>query len=137
MKRILIFVLLVVLAAIAGIVVRSSSSAELRGLVSHNNASDVRDEIRQTYELSPGARVISTHYSPALVDVLKVLLCYSNNFMAERLGDQMGGAQGLAWRILDASHRLQTARMRDAGQAGDRPGTAPSRLEIGGLSCSH
>lgn len=57
MKRILIFVLLVVLAAIAGIVVRSSSSAELRGLVSHNNASDVREEIRKTYELSPGARV--------------------------------------------------------------------------------
>jgi hypothetical protein len=47
----------VVLAAIAGIVVRSSSSAELRGLVSHNNASDVREEIRKTYELSPGARV--------------------------------------------------------------------------------
>jgi D-alanyl-D-alanine carboxypeptidase len=42
-----------------------------------------------------GARAISTHYSPALADVLKVLLCYSNNFMAERLGDQLGGAQGL------------------------------------------
>jgi D-alanyl-D-alanine carboxypeptidase/D-alanyl-D-alanine-endopeptidase (penicillin-binding protein 4) len=42
-----------------------------------------------------GARVVSTHYSPALVDVLKVLLCYSNNFMAERLGDQLGGAQGV------------------------------------------
>jgi D-alanyl-D-alanine carboxypeptidase/D-alanyl-D-alanine-endopeptidase (penicillin-binding protein 4) len=41
------------------------------------------------------ARAISTHYSPALADVLKVLLCYSNNFMAERLGDQLGGAQGL------------------------------------------
>ena len=57
MKRLIIFVLLVVLAAIAGIVVRSSSSAELRGLVSHHNASDVRDEIRKTFELSPGARV--------------------------------------------------------------------------------
>jgi D-alanyl-D-alanine carboxypeptidase/D-alanyl-D-alanine-endopeptidase (penicillin-binding protein 4) len=42
-----------------------------------------------------GARAISTHYSPALVDVLKVLLCYSNNFMAERLGDQLGGAGGV------------------------------------------
>ncbi|MCA1632365.1 MAG: D-alanyl-D-alanine carboxypeptidase [Acidobacteria bacterium] len=41
------------------------------------------------------ARVISTHYSPALVDILKVLLCYSNNFMAERLGDSMGGAAGV------------------------------------------
>lgn len=41
------------------------------------------------------ARAISTHYSPELVDVLKVLLCYSNNFMAERLGDQLGGPQGV------------------------------------------
>jgi serine-type D-Ala-D-Ala carboxypeptidase/endopeptidase (penicillin-binding protein 4) len=41
------------------------------------------------------ARVISTHYSPALVDILKVLLCYSNNFMADRLGDAMGGPQGV------------------------------------------
>lgn len=61
MKRILILIVLVVLAGIAGVVVRSSSGnggtvAELRGLVSHS-AVDARDEIRQTYELSPGARV--------------------------------------------------------------------------------
>lgn len=42
-----------------------------------------------------GARLISTHYSPALTDVLKVLLCYSNNFMADRLGDWLGGPDGL------------------------------------------
>jgi DUF4097 and DUF4098 domain-containing protein YvlB len=61
MKRIVIFIVLVVLAGVAGVVVRSSSSggtvAELRELASHNAASDVRDEIRQTYELAPGARV--------------------------------------------------------------------------------
>lgn len=60
MKRIVILIVLVILAGIAGVVVRSTSGgtvAELRGLVSHNNASDVRQEIRQTYELSPGARV--------------------------------------------------------------------------------
>lgn len=57
MKRIFIVIVLVILAAIAGVVARSSSSAELRGLVSHKNASDVREEIRKTYELSPGARV--------------------------------------------------------------------------------
>jgi len=58
MKRIVILVLLVTIAAVAG-VVRSSvgSVAELRGLVSHRNAADVRHEIRQTHELSPGARV--------------------------------------------------------------------------------
>ena len=57
MKRILIVIALVVLAAIAGVVARSASRAELRELVSHQSASDVREEIRKTYELSPGARV--------------------------------------------------------------------------------
>lgn len=59
MKRIVILIVLVTIAGIAGVVVRNSSCsvAELRGLVSHNNASDVREEIRQSYELSPGARV--------------------------------------------------------------------------------
>lgn len=57
MKRIVILIVLVVLAAIAGVVARSSSKADLRGLVSHNHTGDVREEIRETYELSPGARV--------------------------------------------------------------------------------
>lgn len=60
MKRIVILVVLVLVAGLAGVVVRSSSRgtvAELRELVSHNNASDVRQEIRQSYELAPGARV--------------------------------------------------------------------------------
>ena len=58
MKRIVIVIVLVTIAGIAG-VVRSSvkSVSELRGLVSHRNAADVRQEIRQTYELAPGARV--------------------------------------------------------------------------------
>jgi hypothetical protein len=58
MKRILILIVLVAIAGVAGIV-RSSvgSVAELRQLASHRNAADVRQEIRQTYELAPGARV--------------------------------------------------------------------------------
>src|SRR5215213_906234 len=58
MKRILILFVLVGIAAVAG-VVRSSvgSVAELRGLVSHKHAADVRQEIRQSFELAPGARV--------------------------------------------------------------------------------
>jgi hypothetical protein len=55
MKRILILVVLVAIAALAGVVVRSN--AGLRELVSHNSTGDVRDEIRQTYQLSPGARI--------------------------------------------------------------------------------
>ncbi len=48
------------------------------------------------------ARAISTHYSPPLVDILKVLLCYSNNFMAERIGDQLGGAGGVMQTVSSA-----------------------------------
>ncbi|HZH31592.1 MAG TPA: D-alanyl-D-alanine carboxypeptidase [Pyrinomonadaceae bacterium] len=43
----------------------------------------------------PKARMLLMHRSSKLVDVLKVLLCYSNNFMAERLGDFLGGAPGV------------------------------------------
>jgi D-alanyl-D-alanine carboxypeptidase/D-alanyl-D-alanine-endopeptidase (penicillin-binding protein 4) len=42
-----------------------------------------------------GARVLLTHRSSALTDLLKVLLCYSNNFMADRLGESVGGPAGL------------------------------------------
>lgn len=41
----------------------------------------------------PGATPLITHQSSKLVDVLKVLLCYSNNFMAERIGESIGGPQ--------------------------------------------
>lgn len=62
MKRLVILIVLVVLAGIAGVVVRSSSRdggtvSELRGLVNHHASDDVRDEIRQNFELAPGARV--------------------------------------------------------------------------------
>jgi hypothetical protein len=62
MKRLVILVVLVAVAGIAGAVVRSSSSkggtvAELRELVSHDATDNVRAEIRQNFELAPGARV--------------------------------------------------------------------------------
>lgn len=50
-----------------------------------------------------GARQLLTHRSSTLVDVLKVLLCYSNNFMAERLGDSLGGPQGLRRLLISAA----------------------------------
>jgi len=41
--------------------------------------------------VSPGAKILLTQKSSRLVDILKVLLCYSNNFMAERIGESLGG----------------------------------------------
>ncbi len=41
------------------------------------------------------AQALLTHKSSKLVDILKVLLCYSNNFMAERIGETIGGPQSV------------------------------------------
>ena len=49
---------------------------------------------------APGAKLILTHNSSKLTDVLKVLLCYSNNFMAERIGDGLGGAQSVRRQLI-------------------------------------
>lgn len=58
-KRLIIVVLLVAIAAIAGFV-RSHSGAgisDFKGIVSHNSTGQAREEKRETYELAPGARV--------------------------------------------------------------------------------
>jgi D-alanyl-D-alanine carboxypeptidase/D-alanyl-D-alanine-endopeptidase (penicillin-binding protein 4) len=44
----------------------------------------------------PGAVPMLTHKSSRLIDVLKALLCYSNNFMAERIGDGLGGPEAIS-----------------------------------------
>ena len=64
-----------------------------------------------------GARVLLTHRSSPLTDVLKVLLCYSNNFMAERLGDTLGGAAGLE-RFLISTIGLKPEEVRLASTSG-------------------
>jgi DUF4097 and DUF4098 domain-containing protein YvlB len=58
MKRILILVALVALAGIAGVIARSASTrGELRELVTSHEQGEVRKEIREKYELAPGAQV--------------------------------------------------------------------------------
>lgn len=49
--------------------------------------------------VAPGARVLLSHKSSKLTDVLKVLLCYSNNFMAERIGDSLGGKDAVMTQL--------------------------------------
>lgn len=52
--------------------------------------------------VAPGARLLLTHKSSKLTDVLKVLLCYSNNFMAERIGDSLGGKEAVMRQLVTA-----------------------------------
>jgi D-alanyl-D-alanine carboxypeptidase/D-alanyl-D-alanine-endopeptidase (penicillin-binding protein 4) len=47
----------------------------------------------------PEAKPLLIRKSSKLVDILKVLLCYSNNFMAERIGDSLGGPAAVSARV--------------------------------------
>ena len=49
----------------------------------------------------PHAKTLVTRRSSKLVDILKALLCYSNNFMAERIGETFGGPQALRTQLID------------------------------------
>ena len=49
---------------------------------------------------APAARLLLTHKSSKLTDVLKVLLCYSNNFMAERIGESLGGKEAVMRQLV-------------------------------------
>ncbi len=54
----------------------------------------------QVGPVAPAASLLLTHRSSKLTNILKVLLCYSNNFMAERIGDSLGGRQSVIRQIL-------------------------------------
>jgi len=68
---------------------------------------------------TPGAKLVLTHNSSRLIDVLKVLLCYSNNFMAERIGDGLGGAQSVRRQIISlvgvAENEIQLSSVSGLG----------------------
>jgi D-alanyl-D-alanine carboxypeptidase/D-alanyl-D-alanine-endopeptidase (penicillin-binding protein 4) len=49
--------------------------------------------------VAPAAKLLLTQRSSKLVDILKVLLCYSNNFMAERIGEALGGPDSVRQRL--------------------------------------
>ena len=46
------------------------------------------------------AKLLVTQKSSRLIDILKVLLCYSNNFMADRIGDSLGGPEAVRQRLM-------------------------------------
>ena len=49
--------------------------------------------------VAPTAKLLLTQRSSKLIDILKVLLCYSNNFMAERIGEALGGPESVRQRL--------------------------------------
>jgi len=71
----------------------------------------------QVTSVAPRAKLLLTHNSSKLTDVLKVLLCYSNNFMAERLGESLGGVESVE-RQLSATLEIPAAQIRLASLSG-------------------
>jgi D-alanyl-D-alanine carboxypeptidase/D-alanyl-D-alanine-endopeptidase (penicillin-binding protein 4) len=69
--------------------------------------------------VAPGAKLLLTQKSSRLVDILKVLLCYSNNFMAERIGDTLGGPDSVRQQLIAtlnlASDDLKISRLSGLG----------------------
>lgn len=56
--------------------------------------------------LPSNLRLLFTHESAPMRDIVKATLCYSNNFLAERLGDMLGGPYAVA-RIVQQNVGVQ------------------------------
>jgi serine-type D-Ala-D-Ala carboxypeptidase/endopeptidase (penicillin-binding protein 4) len=67
--------------------------------------------------VAPSAKLLLTQRSSKLVDILKVLLCYSNNFMADRIGEALGGPEAVRQR-LTAQFSLGPDEIRFASLSG-------------------
>jgi len=55
--------------------------------------------------LPTNAKLLFSHESAPIREIIKVTLCYSNNFLAERLGDMLGGAYSVA-RIVQQNAQI-------------------------------
>lgn len=68
-------------------------------------------------ELPTNLRLLVTHESSPLKDILKVCLSYSNNFIAERLGDAVGGYFSVE-RIVEDAAKIEPADFQIASSSG-------------------
>jgi DUF4097 and DUF4098 domain-containing protein YvlB len=112
MKRILIVVVLVVFAGIAGIVRSHSKSADFDRLVSRNATDQAREELRQSYQLAPGASVELSNINGAI----KIETVDSNT--AEVYVERFGASQeALGRRKVTIEADSDSLRIR--GERGD------------------
>ncbi len=64
-----------------------------------------------------GAKILLTHKSSKLTDVLKAMLCFSNNFMAELIGETLGGPDGVR-QLMISKFGISSAEIRLASTSG-------------------
>lgn len=70
-----------------------------------------------TEELPTNLRLLVTHESSPLKDILKACLSYSNNFLAERLGDAIGGYYNVE-RVVEQAAKIEPAEFQLASSSG-------------------
>ena len=59
------------------------------------------------------AKLLFTHESASIREIVKATMCFSNNFLAERLGDMLGGPYAVARIVqLNAAFRLRNFQSR-------------------------
>jgi D-alanyl-D-alanine carboxypeptidase/D-alanyl-D-alanine-endopeptidase (penicillin-binding protein 4) len=63
------------------------------------------------------AKLLFTHESTPMRDIVKVMMCYSNNFVSERLGDMLGGPYAIA-RIVQQNTGVQPGEFSIATASG-------------------
>ena len=63
------------------------------------------------------AKLLFTHESTPIRDIVKVMMCYSNNFVAERLADMVGGPYAVA-RIVHQNTGVQPSEFSIATASG-------------------
>jgi D-alanyl-D-alanine carboxypeptidase/D-alanyl-D-alanine-endopeptidase (penicillin-binding protein 4) len=63
------------------------------------------------------AKLLFTHESTPMRHIVKVMMCYSNNFVAERLGDMVGGPYAVA-RLVQQNIRVQPSEFSLATSSG-------------------
>jgi D-alanyl-D-alanine carboxypeptidase/D-alanyl-D-alanine-endopeptidase (penicillin-binding protein 4) len=56
-------------------------------------------------QIPSNARVLFTHESAPMKEIVKAMMCYSNNYLSERLGDMLGGAFAVA-RVVHQNVRV-------------------------------
>jgi len=66
----------------AAAVMLAGPQVQISGIVKVGNPAD-------------GSVLLATHVSPPLRDIVKIMLCYSDNVMAERFGEMIGGTKAL------------------------------------------
>src|SRR6185503_17266152 len=63
------------------------------------------------------AKLLFSHESAPMREIIKATLCFSNNFLADRLGDMLGGAFAVA-RVVQLNVGIQPAEFSLATSSG-------------------